>query len=121
MEFTRKTYKIWVDKNNYIRIELLGNLTKKDFLQLEKDVLNISQTVQGEKNILFDIGKTQPPDFEGRKLFAKAARMKMWHKIAVFGGDKSSKPLDKLVVAAISLSTVKLFDTKAEALEWLKT
>ena len=113
---------MWADENNYIRIELLADLTKKDVTQLEKDVLNISQTVKGEKNILFNIGKSQTTDFEGRKLYSEIARMKIWHKIAIFGGSSSARVLAKFFVATVYLpNKVKLFKTEAEALEWLKT
>lgn len=120
MIIEKSTYRIYIDKYGYVRVELLGNQTEKDLVEFKKDIVEICQAIKGKKLGMLDVGKTDRVDLKARVIYMEIGRMEMWDKIAIFDGSIMGRVLAKFIIAAINLDRVKFFKTEDEAVKWLR-
>lgn len=124
------------EKNIYLREDgilyvdiakiIIGNGNTEDVKELLEKVKEIAQSLPEPRSFLV---KTTP--YLGAPVAASQYRKKIaeivqknlreisFNKVAMFGGDVTSRVITSFIITATGLKNFKVFKTKKEALEWL--
>jgi hypothetical protein len=116
-------YKVWVDDYGIIRGAIFGKHSKKDALDIIREMDGHLQKEKGNGLILIDMTETGRPSSEARKIHAmniKNGNTK-FKRAAFFGATVMNRVLANFIIKASGRSDkVRYFDTQKEAIEWLK-
>lgn len=116
-------YKVWVDDSGIIRGAIIGEHTKEDALNIIRDLDEYLNKVHDNGLVLIDMTKTGRPSSEARKVHAMNIKNEneKFKKAAFFGATVMNRVLANFIIKASGRGDkVRYFNTKEEAIVWLK-
>jgi hypothetical protein len=119
---------IWVGKNklyfndNILYVTLVGDIDENTAIQIKEVILKIYEENVGEGkiNIFVDNNKCGKYVSKARKIFGELFDRKSTGKVAVFSLHSVAKVLTSFFIAVSKKEGMRSFDSKEEALAWLK-
>jgi len=116
-------HKVWVDEDGFIRATIIGSHEKESAKNIINE-LNKQLKKMGENGlVLIDMTKTGRPTYEARKLHANNIKLHsdLFKKAALYGASALNKVMANFIIKASGKGKkVKYFNTKDEAIKWLK-
>lgn len=116
--------KIWIDEEGILNVKMIKGVTEDEILNLFKEGREIAKEFTEKPLILIDLtsgiviisSKIRKNIAEHVKELAKEIGFK---KIAIFGG-VMSRTVVSFLISTTGIKNTKTFETKKEALKWLK-
>ncbi len=118
---------IWIGENrlflgedNILDIINVGVTDEKTAIAMKEAVLKLMNMVEGKVHTLTDLtkaGKTTP---EARKVFQKLSEHEKQGKNAFFGMHPVARVIASFFIGSSKKEEMRFFNTKEEALAWLK-
>lgn len=120
-----KENKIWLENDGIIRINIGKKMEEEIFRELTERLKEIAEKVSGKLTVLVDVSKVPHiPSSAFRKmgvnLIKDLFKNPGFKKIALWGGGKIQRTVASFVITTTRMKTIKHFNTKEEALKWLK-
>ncbi|MBN2347738.1 MAG: STAS/SEC14 domain-containing protein [Bacteroidales bacterium] len=120
-EFLIEENKIWIIENNIIYIEANGEQTVEiAALHLELDKL-LQKQIQGKLNYLINLNRAGKSSPAARKVWQKISESETTLKVALFGVHPVARILATFVMGVTNKKDIRFFNTKNEAILWLKS
>ena len=118
---------VWIDKDGIINILVSMKNPAENIIDLLEEVKEALFNIGERAKILVDISGSILGHMRSSQLRKGVAKnISEWRekvnfeKAAVFGGDAIRKTITSFVITASGLKKVKVFETKEEAVKWLK-
>ncbi len=117
----RKKAKINLNKDGIlVYIEQVPALSEEDAIENKEKVLAIAKDMKKPKRLLLDLTDIEMPTSRARKHLAEMTKKTNWDKLGIFGVNIAIRTMAKFILSAAGLKNFKFFDTRDEALKWLK-
>lgn len=120
-----KENKVWVDEGGMIYIEVAKTITEQGVDKLIGEVRGALEKLLGKAKLLIDMNDVRI--IRSSQFRQKAAGQLRdmvenpgFEKAALFGGGLTRRTVASFIVAASGIKNMKVFETKEEALKWLK-
>ena len=119
--------KVWIGKDGILNIVINMKNPVEDILDFLEEVKKVLSALGDRVKILVDISGSVLGHMRSSQLRNRAARhIRGWlekvkfEKVAIFGGDVVRRTITSFLVTATGLKNIKVFETKEDALKWLK-
>ena len=120
----KKSFKVWWDeKDGIIQTQIFGLNNEQDVINTVSKIAEIKQKFPGKKlRDFIDLSQASKPSSRARKVIAeKIYKDPDLKRIALVSKSLINKTIQNFLIRATSESDkIKMFDTKKEALKWLK-
>lgn len=115
------TSKVYVDKEGIVNIESIGPQSGEEMLRVRSKLLEIAEERQEKIKILDDLSRVTKTTPESRRTAGESTKLDEISKVACFGGGTVMRVMTNFIVKISGMEKkVKYFDTKEEAVKWLK-
>ena len=112
--------RLYLDDEKIIHVEQVSTPDKKQAL-LEVDAYyKIANLVDGKVGMLIDINKSGKPSHDARKIYQRSVEEEKFGKVAFVGLHPVAKVMATFVIGVTKKKEINYFNTKEEALAWLK-
>ncbi len=99
----------------------VGEQDEKTAIGLRDAFIKIANMVEGKVDLLIDANKARQPSSEARKIAQEGVlKYDKTGKVAIFGAGPVVRVIASFVMGAIRKKDMHFFETKEEALAWLK-
>ena len=119
--------KVWIGKDGILNIVIRMKDPEENIIDLLEEVKRVLSTLGNRVKILVDISGPVLGHMRSSQLRKGVAKnVNEWRqkvnfeKAALFGGDAIRRTISSFVITATGLKNIKVFETKEEALKWLK-
>lgn len=121
----KQKFKIYWDKENEITVFEMN----KSVNQVDEDLANyiykeafsfLNSRPEEQINILVDVASSQPSGSKVRKILAKTLKIDKIAKIAFCSTNKIQRVIVDFVARAAGKDNTRTFDSRKEAINWLK-
>jgi len=121
-EYSKYSVVTWDNENQLMRIFSIGDYNEQIAREQSNDILTkVAQHSQGKKiNTLTDLSKAGKATPGAQMVFIDLIRNEIFEKQAFIGMTGLTKTFFSLILLIAKPGNIKLFDTEAEALKWLK-
>ena len=115
---------VWVDKEGIVNIKMIKDLTSENVKTLIREGRELAKNFLRKSKVIIDIssGLSSIP-FQLRKEIGGYVKELVespgFEKVAIFGGI-IARTIASFIIAASGEKNIKVFETKEEALKWLK-
>lgn len=116
-------YKAWVDKEGYIRAEIIGEHDKDNAEKIIKEINELIKEREKDGLVLIDMTRTGRPTSKARKLHANNMKTQAKHfkKAALFGASTMNRVMANFIIKASGRGDkVRYFTTEENAIKWLQ-
>ena len=119
--------KVWIGKDGILNIVISMQNPEENIIDLLEEVKKVLSALGDRVKILVDISGSVLGHMRSSQLRKGVAKnVNEWRqkvnfeKAALFGGDAIRRTISSFVITATGLKNIKVFETKEEALKWLK-
>ena len=115
---------IWIDKEGIVHVRMIRDLTSENIKNLIEEGRELVKRLSGKPKVIIDIasGLSSIP-FQLRKEIGGYVKELVenpgFKKVAISGGI-IARTIASFIIAASGEKNIKVFETKEEALKWLK-
>ena len=118
---------IWVGENrlyfgedNICYITVVGEVDEEIAIAIKEADLKFKNTIEEKLNILADLNKAGHQSSEARKIWKDMTEGNKTGKVAMFGMHPVARVLASFVMGVSRNKDMRFFNSKDEALAWLK-
>lgn len=112
--------RMYLGKDNIIYVTAGGESDEKIAIKCKEAMFNLINMVEGKANYLIDLNKAGKQSPESRKIWKELSEHEKAGKIAFFGLHLVARVLASFVMGLSKKKDSRFFETKEEALLWLK-
>lgn len=117
--------KVWADKDGTVHIKVTEVAAEQDVYKLIKEAREVIEKLSGKAKILIDISgaavfRSAPFRKKAAEQVGDIAKNIGFKRAAMFGGGLIRRTVASFVIAASGIKNMRIFETKEEALKWLK-
>ncbi|OGS20674.1 MAG: hypothetical protein A3J83_05110 [Elusimicrobia bacterium RIFOXYA2_FULL_40_6] len=119
-EYVIGVNRIYLNEDNIVCVSNLGEENEKSAIAMKEAYFKLANIVEGKTNVLIDLtnaGKSSP---EARNIWKELTENEKTGKIALFGLHPVARVLATFVITISKNKSMCFFNTKEEALSWLK-
>ena len=112
--------RLYFGENDIINGTYIGDIDVKMANELREANLKLMNLVEGKVKILNDMNRIGKPSFEARKIFQEFTLHEKIEKVAFFGLHPVARVIASFFIGRSKKKDMRFFETKEEALAWLK-
>jgi hypothetical protein len=112
--------KIYLDKDNILYVTINGEIDEKTAIIGKESSFKLLNMAECQVNVIMDLNKAKKPSFKARKTFIGMSEHKKVKKIALFGLHPVARLLASFFMGKAKKKDIRFFETREEALAWLK-
>ena len=113
--------RLYLGEEGIIYMTAVGEQDEKTAIGLRDAFIKIANMVEGKVDLLIDANKVGQPSSKARKIVQEGVlEYDKTGKVAIFGAGPVVRVIASFVMGAIRKKDMHFFETKEEALAWLK-
>lgn len=120
IEITLGDGKIYLNEDNIMCIDVVGDLPHDLAIPLKEGVLKLMDRVPGKVDVLTDLNKAGKPSAKVREVGRQLAGNSKMGKIALFGIHPVARMIAFFWMSKFTRQDMRFFKTKEEALAWIE-
>ena len=111
---------IYLGEDNTLRLTILGEVDEETEIGINEACFKLMNTVEGKLNTLIDLNKAGKTSTGARKKQVEISEHEKVGKVALFGLHPVARVVAAFFVGVTKKKDIRFFQTKEEALAWLK-
>lgn len=112
--------RFYLGEDNIIYSTIVGDIDAEMAIAFDEATLKLMNMVEGKVNVFTDDNKAGTPLSEARKIMQEFIMHEKYGKLAIFGLHPVARVLASFIMGVTKKEDVRFFNSKEDALAWLK-
>jgi hypothetical protein len=113
-------HKLSLGNDNILYVKPSGSVSSEDALRIRDAFIELISLAKDDLCVLADLNNAGKPSIEARKVAGEILRKDEIKKLAFVGMHSIARVIAKFMINLLSKKEARFFETKEEALIWLK-